>query len=336
VLAAACADVGLRHATMEGTTMTPNILLVDDDAIVGELLGGMLASIGEFRYVASPSAAIELTREFTPDVILLDAEMPEMHGFDVCMRLKADVRLADIPVIFVTSHCDPAFEIAGLRAGAADFVPKTTSQAVLAQRVLVQIKARRSAMALHNQAVTDALTGVPNRRQFDALALREWASCSRNSGQLGLLLLDIDHFKAFNDHYGHLQGDTCLRRVATALSGALYRATDFAARYGGEEFAVLLPVTDSEGAAHVAARVVDAIAELGIAHAQSPTAAHVTASIGVACFDASRAHYSAGEPLSTRIDRHSIGLTDLIARADVALYAAKNAGRACYRIATDH
>jgi diguanylate cyclase (GGDEF)-like protein len=325
----------LRRATMEGTTMRPNILLVDDDAIVGELLGGMLASIGDFRYVASPSAAIELTREFTPDVILLDAEMPEMHGFDVCMRFKADARLADIPVIFVTSHCDPAFEIAGLRAGAADFVIKTTSQAVLAQRVLVQIKARRSVIALHNQAVTDALTGVPNRRQFDVLALREWASCSRNRGQLALLMLDIDHFKLFNDHYGHLQGDTCLRRVATALSGALYRATDVAARYGGEEFAVLMPLTSAEGAARVAGRVLAAIAELGIAHAQSPTAAHVTASIGVACFDATGNHHPAGESRPTRIDQRSSGLTDLIARADRALYAAKNAGRACYRIAAD-
>ncbi len=316
--------------------MKPNILLVDDDAIVGELLGGMLASIGDFRFVDSPAAAIDLTREFTPDVILLDAEMPEMHGFDVCMRFKADARLADIPVIFVTSHCDPAFEIAGLRAGAADFVTKTTSQAVLAQRVLVQIKARRMALALHKQAVTDALTGVPNRRQFDALALREWDSCYRNGAQLGLLMLDIDHFKLFNDHYGHLQGDTCLRRVATALAGALYRATDLAARYGGEEFAVLMPQTSVEGATHIAGRVLAAIADLRIAHAPSPTAAHVTVSIGVAVFDATGTADPAGALRLTRIAPRASGMADLIARADAALYAAKNAGRAGYRIAAEH
>lgn len=167
------------------------------------------------------------------------------------------------------------------------------------------------AESLRARSYVDGLTGISNRRYFDVALDRELRRAQRAGGELSLLLIDIDSFKAYNDHFGHQQGDACLVTVAQALAGQLKRPADIAARYGGEEFAAILPDTSAEQALSVANAIRDHVASLGLAHA--PAAAHpmVTLSIGVASFDKERLH----EPAA------------LIEAADKALYAAKHAGR---------
>jgi diguanylate cyclase (GGDEF)-like protein len=165
--------------------------------------------------------------------------------------------------------------------------------------------------ALQNLAAHDGLTGIANRRAFDERLGTEWLRAARDRQSISLLLLDVDFFKRYNDAYGHQQGDECLRKVAEVMAGAVFRAADLSARYGGEEFVVLMPNTSARGAMAVAERVRGRIAGLGLPHAESDVADHVTASIGVATM------YPAPGDLAA----------DLVAAADSALYAAKYAGR---------
>jgi len=159
----------------------------------------------------------------------------------------------------------------------------------------------------------DGLTGVPNRRHFDQQLQMEWKRCARHGSPLALLMADIDYFKAYNDSYGHLHGDECLKQVAICLAGKARRAGDLVARYGGEEFVVLLPETDIEGACIVAGNMRSAVEALNLAHAGSLAADCVTISLGVATVTL----FQQGNP------------HDLISAADRALYAAKSAGRNC-------
>lgn len=174
---------------------------------------------------------------------------------------------------------------------------------------------------LKRMALTDPLTGVANRRAFQATLDQEWRRAGRSQSALSLLMVDVDHFKQFNDRHGHTEGDTCLRAVAGALAGAVHRADDQVARYGGEEFAILLPHCDGAAAARIGQRICDAVAALRIPHGQSSVGPHVTISVGVASLE--------GFPSST--SPHSA--KDLVESADRALYAAKAAGRG--RISTE-
>lgn len=169
------------------------------------------------------------------------------------------------------------------------------------------------AESLRARSYVDGLTGIANRRYFDVALDRELRRAQRSSGQLSLLLMDIDSFKAYNDHFGHQQGDTCLTTVAQALAAVLKRPADVAARYGGEEFAAILPDTSAEQARGVANGLREHVASLALPHAPVAARGHVTLSIGVASFDKDR--LSEAGPL--------------IEAADKALYAAKRAGRDC-------
>lgn len=165
---------------------------------------------------------------------------------------------------------------------------------------------------LASLATTDGLTGLANRRAFDERLAEEWARARRDGTQLSLLLIDVDHFKKFNDHYGHLAGDGCLRALGRILSAHAKRPADLAARYGGEEFAVLLPNTDPDGCAEVSEGIRRALHELAMLHAQNPPSRLVTASVGAAT----------SLPSQTTTD-----CSMLVAAADRALYAAKDSGR---------
>jgi diguanylate cyclase (GGDEF)-like protein/PAS domain S-box-containing protein len=162
-------------------------------------------------------------------------------------------------------------------------------------------------------AIEDGLTGLANRRHFDERLTEEWARAYRDRSSLGLLMLDLDHFKSYNDQYGHPAGDECLRIVGGVLAREAHRAADLAARYGGEEFAVLLPNTDAAGCARIGERILQAIRDAGIVHASNPPSGHVTISIGVA----------ACRPALER----TAGQTSLVEAADQALYKAKQTGR---------
>lgn len=309
--------------------MNDTILLVDDDPATIQLLGRILAGQAQLRFATDGQSALRLARESTPDLILLDAEMPGMDGFEVCEALKADPDLADIPVIFVTSHSEPAFEVAGFEIGAADFISKPVTVPLVLARVKAQLRVKRMADDLRRLSTSDALTGIANRRRFDEALTREWLRARRGAQPIALLLIDVDHFKLFNDHYGHPGGDACLQAVAQAMTKASHRPTDLLARYGGEEFALLLPQTDRQGAEYIARSLLTHIEQLAIAHEASPISKHVTASIGIGVFDAQSSCWS--NPSQGRQNaggRVPCSSDSLLQAADKALYAAKHAGRA--------
>lgn len=171
---------------------------------------------------------------------------------------------------------------------------------------------RQQAIELRSKMHSDGLTGIPNRRRFDEHAEESYRQATRNGTPISLIMIDIDFFKQYNDHYGHLQGDQCLVEIASALSRTTKRPFDLVARYGGEEFVALLPDTPMKGAMKVAENMRAAIEQLGIEHAQSSLFGRATISLGVAT------HYPT---------RDCGNLTDLISLADNALYQAKRSGR---------
>lgn len=173
---------------------------------------------------------------------------------------------------------------------------------------------------LERLALSDGLTGIANRRLFDQMLQSEWTRSARTQMPLCLLMIDVDHFKRYNDHYGHAGGDDCLRQVARLLAGCSRRAGDLVCRYGGEEFAILLPSTDLDSACSVAQACVAAVRNARMVHAASPTGTHVTISIGVACLQAQN-----GELAQV-----------LVERADAALYRAKHQGRNQFAVDTLH
>ena len=285
------------------------------------------------RFATNGEDALRLAREAVPDLVLLDAEMPGMSGFQVCEVLKADPALADVPVIFVTSHSEPAFEVSFLELGAADFIAKPISAPLVLARVKTQLRVKRMADELRRIATIDVLTGVANRRRFDEALEKEWRRARRSGDPMSLLMIDVDHFKPFNDRYGHSAGDACLRSVAHALMGAGLRTADLVARYGGEEFAVLLPHTSRGGAEHVAHGVLGAVEALGIAHDASSAARHVTVSVGVACYDDVSGCWLPPSADSRLADLDaSCSPADLVQAAGKALHSAKQSGRAQARL----
>jgi diguanylate cyclase (GGDEF)-like protein len=179
---------------------------------------------------------------------------------------------------------------------------------------------------LRNSARTDQLTGIANRRRFDEVLAGEWNRAHRSSDALAIILLDVDYFKRFNDSYGHVAGDDCLRRVAGALRDACLRPGDLVARYGGEEFGVILPDTPVSGAVCVAERLLEAVAQLAIPHSASSVAASVTISAGVAAYRPPDVYPRSRRILTGEVNAPLVG--QLLADADAALYAAKEAGRA--------
>ena len=306
------------------------IMLVDDDPTAIKTMSRMLAGIGRIQFACSGEDAMRLVREVPPTLILMDSEMPGMSGFELCDLLKADPELAHIPVIFVTSHNDVTFEVTGFDIGAVDFIAKPVSPPLLQARVKSQLRIKHLTDELRCTSMTDGLTRVANRRSFDEALDREWMRSRRNATPMSVLMVDVDHFKLFNDRYGHVVGDQCLQRIAGALKNTVLRPADMVARYGGEEFVMLLPDTSGEGAMHVATRILAAVERLGVAHDASPTSDHVTVSVGLSYFDETSIGWMASPKKSRHTDDSPSVLNSakLVRAADKALYAAKLAGRA--------
>jgi diguanylate cyclase (GGDEF)-like protein len=214
-------------------------------------------------------------------------------------------------VIFVTARTDEAAETLGLELGAVDFISKPINPRVVRARVKTHLTLKAQADLLRQWVYMDGLTGVHNRRHFDERLASEWARAVRNGSELSVLLIDVDFFKLYNDHYGHQAGDDCLRRVAACLRHQIKRPGDLVARYGGEEFACLLPETPLDGARTFAEHLRDSIRALGVAHARSSVSEVVTVSVGV-CTKPFDAVASAAA---------------LLREADAQLYIAKSRGR---------
>lgn len=289
----------------------PRLLLVDDVKANLLLLAKALGQDYECRLATDGASALEQAISDPPDLILLDVMMPGLDGYEVCRQLKADPRTINIPVIFLTHLNEEADEKAGLEAGAIDYITKPFRFPIIKARVRNHLELKRRGDLLEQLAGMDGLTGIPNRRRFDETLTLEWNRTRRHGAPLALILLDIDFFKSYNDHYGHPQGDDCLRKVAAVLAATLQRASDTLARYGGEEFAAILPDTSLDSAVDMAELMRCRVMDLAIPHGYSRVAACVTVSLGVAaCIPAER--NSAAE---------------LVEAADGALYQAKHAGR---------
>ena len=287
-------------------------ILVVDDAIENvRILHHSLKDEHEVLFALDGEKALEIVRAQSPDLIILDAVMPGMDGYALCTELKKSAQTEDIPVIFVTALNSPEDETRALESGAMDFITKPVNQAVVRARVRMHLTLKRQRDMLRQISMTDGLTGVANRRNFDELLDKEWRRCGRAGLSIALIMVDIDHFKCFNDHYGHLAGDSCLTVVAGTLSNCVQRPPDLVARYGGEEFAVVLPHETLEGAKVVGRRMLDRVQALEIPHAKSSCASCVTLSLGIAAMTPTR----------------ELSPTTLVAAADSRLYEAKKAGR---------
>jgi diguanylate cyclase (GGDEF)-like protein len=295
-------------------TVKGRILIVDDAMENIQILHHALQDDHDVLFAMNGVKAIEIAQNQRPDLILLDAVMPEMDGYAVCAALRALPATRDIPIIFVTALKTPEDETRALDAGAADFISKPVNAAVVRARVRTQMTVKRQSDALRALTLTDGLTGVANRRAFDETLDTEWRRCGRALVPVALIMVDIDHFKNFNDEYGHQAGDECLRKVSAAMRRAAARPQDLVARYGGEEFALLLPHQDTAGAEVVARKLLEEVALLGICHAKSSAANTVTVSMGVASIVPS--------------ERFDPGT--LVKAADALLYRAKAEGRNRY------
>jgi diguanylate cyclase (GGDEF)-like protein len=288
------------------------LLIVDDQPLNIRLFHEIFHADHEVFFATNGEDALEFCRTTLPDLILLDVIMPGLNGYEVCRRLKADPRTSEVPVVFVTAQSEASEEEDGLAAGAVDFIAKSASANVMRARVRTLLTLKRQSDQLRRLARIDGLTGLANRRHFDETLASEWRRCTRSGKPLSLIMIDLDHFKLFNDCYGHQAGDACLKQVSACLNAGFTRSHDLVARYGGEEFVCVMPETSLEGAEAKAHSLEKAVRVLGIPHENSSIPGGiVTISLGVAV-----AVPDVGDECA-----------ELILCADRSLYMAKDAGR---------
>ena len=287
------------------------ILVIDDIPLNIKMLMSILELDYEVLFALDAQKGLQLACSEKPDLILLDIMMPECDGYQTCEKLKSDPQTRNIPVIFVSALITDEDEERGLKAGAIDYISKPFNPMVVKSRIKNHLDLKQSRDQLERLSCVDELTKVANRRRFDEFLQQSWRSMLRESKPISAIMIDIDYFKYFNDHYGHIAGDLCLQQVAEALDKELSRPEDLVARYGGEEFVCILPETDLEGAKRVAENLRHAVSNLKIHHRKSQISTVVTASLG----------------LSTVIPTTHLSALDLINSADQALYHSKSTGR---------
>lgn len=313
---------------------------MDDDPADREILAKNLVHQGfQVCMAIDGEDALAQLLQISIDLILLDVLMIGLDGFSICERIKRNPKISDIPVIFITALTNPEHKVKGLEMGAVDYITKPLYAPEVMARVRIHLmlrattkglrettKALQSTIERHEQTVKklekanralyrlanlDGLTQVANRYCFDESLAEEWFRLAREKQPIGIVLCDVDHFKVYNDHYGHQAGDECLRRIARAIYQSVRRPADLVARYGGEEFVVLLPGTEQSGVEHVASTICTAIRALQIPHHQSTSDTVVTISVG-AC---------------SVVPDVSMPPSILVDLADKALYQAKSQGR---------
>jgi diguanylate cyclase (GGDEF)-like protein len=316
------------------------ILIIDDNPDNLRLLSKILISQGfKVKKTLSGEIGIQAAKIQPPDLILLDINMPEMNGYEVSRQLKSQLETAQIPIIFISALDNTQDKIMAFETGGVDYITKPFQELEVLARVKNQllihqqyqklmeknhllekeIQARKrveTALLEANQqlqqfAFLDGLTSIANRRKFDEYLNLEWQRLACEDLPLSLILCDIDFFKNYNDTYGHLIGDDCLKQIAQTIKSSIKRPSDLVARYGGEEFAVILPNTNNQGAIHIAEEVRQQVYHLQIPHIQSKINDYVTLSIGIA----------------TVIPNSDLNPHYLIEFCDQSLYLAKSQGR---------
>ena len=287
------------------------LLIVDDEKQNRLLLTELFGTTYKIIQAKNGVQALEKARQHRPDLILLDVLMPEMDGMGVLRELKRDDATRLIPVIFITALDSATDEENGLNLGAVDYISKPFHPPIVRVRVRNQLQLVHQRRLLEQLASLDGLTGIPNRRQFDATLLKEWHRCQRNQQPLSLIVADVDFFKKYNDALGHAAGDRVLQEVAATLRQAARRPGDLVARYGGEEFVLLLPETNATGAQALAEGLQQLLHSKAFAHPNSSLGPWLTMSMGG----------NTTVPSTTALDPKFFAL------ADAALYRAKHQGR---------
>ncbi|MBP8711242.1 MAG: diguanylate cyclase [Comamonas sp.] len=287
------------------------LLIVDDEKQNRLLLTELFGTTYKIIQAKNGVQALEKARQHRPDLILLDVLMPEMDGMGVLRELKRDDATRLIPVIFITALSSATDEENGLNLGAVDYISKPFHPPIVRVRVRNQLQLVHQQRLLEQLASLDGLTGIPNRRQFDATLLKEWHRCQRNRQPLSLIVADVDFFKKYNDALGHAAGDRVLQEVAATLRQAARRPGDLVARYGGEEFVLLLPETNATSAQALAEGLQQLLHSKALPHPDSSLGPWLTMSMGGNTI----------VPSTTALD------PEFFALADAALYRAKHQGR---------
>ena len=283
------------------------ILIVDDSPEALVLAKARLAKESLDVLTADCGAAgLEMARSERPDLILLDVNMPDMSGFDVCRTMKADTDLCMIPIIFLTGSVDAQDKVRGLDIGAVDYVTKPFDAFELQARVNAALRTKHMQDLLIEHASIDPLTGIPNHRAMMKRLGQEWARLQRHGGSLSFIMADIDHFKRVNDTYGHSTGDKLIQKVARAITGQC-REVDFPARYGGDEFGIIVPDEAAAGAERLAERC--------------------RQSLEAVCLEAGRGRICVSASFGVADSAGAASGETIVKKADEALYRAKRAGR---------
>lgn len=290
----------------------PTILVVDDMTTTLLLIHDLLKDTYEVKIAKSGTKALEILESPNDiDLILLDIEMPDINGYDVCKRIKNNETIKNIPIIFITGRTSQEDEEYGLNLGAIDYITKPFNKAIVKLRIKNYLDLKIKNDMLEKLSMYDGLTNIRNRRFFDETFEKTFNEIKRDKKSLAVLMIDIDFFKPYNDNYGHGQGDETLRKVAKALEKTIKRASDFVARYGGEEFVILLKDINKDGVEAVANNLLNAVRELKITHEFSKIENYVTVSIGASFYNSSS----------------DITKLELLLKADETLYNVKNSGR---------
>lgn len=299
-------------------------MVVDDSKLIRQLVSECLKEMGhEVVTVDNGTESLQYVTNNDIDLILMDVEMPILSGIEATKAIRAQKKADWFPIIFLTSHTDDESFANGILAGGDAYLPKPLNPSRLQYTVIAmeriylmrqklqqtQQKLQVANQELERLSLSDQLTGLGNRRQFDTFLTMQMALARRNKSPLSLIICDVDFFKKYNDRYGHLQGDHCLATVATTIKQQLRRSTDLTCRYGGEEFIGILPTTSQQDARMLAERIRQAVFDTNIIHEASDHQ-RVSLSLGVATF----------------VGQYS-SEADFVGAADAALYNAKQQGR---------
>jgi len=287
------------------------ILIIEDSKLNREMLHKILQKDYSIIFAHDGAEALEKVKSEEPDIILLDIILPGIDGFNVLLELKKSEASQSIPVIFITGRSNPDDEVRGLKLGAVDYITKPFNEIVVKARVETQVRILNQIRIIEKLSFIDTLTDIPNRRMFDHSIKKEWNRARREKHPLSTLMIDIDHFKTYNDTHGHQQGDIALKMMAEIITSSLKRSTDIAARWGGEEFSVLLPNTEIDGAKHIAEDIRKNVEAASVPCSTTNSYHKITVSVGVAQI----------------LPNNKNSFMELIMLADAALYKAKETGR---------
>mgnify|MGYP001130313306 CR=1 FL=1 len=289
-----------------------SVLIVDDELMSRTLLASILEPYFGYEVVQSGKEALDNCTQSQPDLILLDMNMPDMNGLDLCRMLKADSALSSIPVIFVTATMDIESENACWSVGASDYVVKPVTASTLVHRIKNHLQNKLRTELLQKMTFKDQLTGLFNRLYLSNEIPRLIKQIARDNALISVVMIDIDFFKDYNDRYGHIQGDVCLENIASILNVSAKRPFDAAIRFGGEEFLLILPYTDRKGAQSIANALVKNVYDMALPHADGIDG-RVTISAG----------YATGEAREFL----DMGVITLVEHADIYLFEAKEQGK---------